>query len=110
MGVVEDTRIRLIRSLSSLGAFIFDRRLIDSGSVESILSSFGVSSLLSRADIGDLVIYYVDTSRFKRKCLYERCSMEDAVARDACLRECLMLLEKEVVRVISEALSRSSST
>jgi hypothetical protein len=106
MGEAEDIRLRLIKSLSNLGAFIFDKRLIDSSSVESILSSFGVSSLLSRADIGDLVIYYVDTSRFKRKCLYEKCSMEDATSRDACLRECLMSLEREVIRVIVEALGR----
>jgi len=100
----KDIKSRLVRSLKSLGAFVFDRRLLDSSVVEAILSSYGVSSLLSKVVIGDLVIYYVDTSRFKRRCLYEKCSMEDIIAREACLRECLIFMEREIVRIITEAL------
>ena len=104
MSEVDEVKRRLARSLNSLGAFIFDRRLINDKLVEELLVSLGVSGLLSRTVVGDIVVYYVDTRRLRKRCLYEKCSMEDVIARESCLRECLYNLEKQVLKEIIEAL------
>ncbi len=108
MDSVGEVKQRLARSLTSIGAFVFDRKLINSELVESILANLGISGLLSKAVMGDVVVYYVDVRLFRRKCLYEKCSMEDVIVREACLKECLMAMEREVVRTIIEVLEHST--
>mgnify|MGYP001770621199 CR=1 FL=1 len=96
--------MRIIKSLESLGAFIFDNRVIDDKVVENMLSNHGVLGLLTKATLGNIVVYYIDVNKFRRKCIYEKCSMEDVSMRESCLRECLMSMKKEVIRAIIEAL------
>jgi len=103
---LKDLAERVSKSLAKLGAFIVDNRILDSSLVDSLLSSLGVSSLLSKATLGDITVYYVDTSKFRRKCIYEKCSTDNAVLREACVRDCLAAIEKEIIKAVIEALKR----
>lgn len=103
---LSDVRDRLVRSLEALRAFIFDSRVIDPSLVESLLVNSGVISLLGKSTMGSIVVYYIDSNKFRRKCLYEKCStIDNVIARESCLRECISTMERDVLKAIVEALT-----
>ncbi len=80
---------RMVESFTSdLRAFVFDRNLIDSRIVDRIVSLSGYDGVLARHAQGTIIIYYIDTRKIRKKCLYEKCIDEDAEAQRKCLNLC----------------------
>lgn len=81
---------RMARSFSSdLKAFIYDNRLVDSRIVERLIALSGIDSYVDRYAEGNIVAYYIDPSKIKKKCHYGKCSDRPLESLPSCISECL---------------------
>lgn len=72
--------------------------------VESILMAAGVTSLLVKKDMGDLVIYYISREQLKRDCNYDECSNASKGSTRMCVEECIVRKGTEIAKRVASAI------
>lgn len=96
---------RMARSFSSdLKAFIYDNRLVDSRVVERLIALSGFDSYIDRYAEGNIVTYYINPSKIKRKCHYEKCSDKPLESLASCISECLASELERVSREVADTI------
>ena len=97
--------MRIIKSFSSsLKAFVFDKNLVDTRIVDRLVSLSGYDGIFSRHAQGNIVVYYVDRRKLRRKCLYERCIDEKPEERWKCINFCTLAEEDRIIREFSKSI------
>ncbi|MCE4617741.1 MAG: hypothetical protein F7C32_04070 [Desulfurococcales archaeon] len=81
---------RLYESLASeLGAFIYDRRLLDDVLVEDIISKNQLlKAYLRRWENGDIVVWYIDITSLEKRCRYTCGGIREPKEFSRCVLQC----------------------
>ncbi|MEM0340472.1 MAG: hypothetical protein QXN05_05785 [Acidilobaceae archaeon] len=87
---------------SDLRAFIVDVRLVDVRLIDEVLRKLGVSHILLKQQVGNVVVYSFNRQSLSRRCLYERCATLDPVAREGCVEECVLEVEKTLSEAVAQ--------
>ncbi|MEM0366369.1 MAG: hypothetical protein QXO93_04925 [Acidilobaceae archaeon] len=87
----------IIRSLKSNGFYIADKRIVDISTIDSILSSSGLTQVIAKVELGDIVVYHIDVEKVKRACTYQVCSSSRSHDIDTCIRKCIISYEEKLI-------------
>ena len=96
---------RIIKSFNSgLKAFVFDKNLVDTRIVDRLVSLSGYDGILNRHAQGNIIVYYIDRKKLRRKCIYEKCIDAKLEERWKCINSCVLAEENQIIRDFSKSL------
>ncbi|MEN2999299.1 MAG: hypothetical protein ABDH61_01810 [Acidilobaceae archaeon] len=97
-------RDKLVQAFRSMRFYAVDKRLTSVEEVEELLRASGAMQLLARTEMGHIVVYYVDSNRLRRSCLYGECAGREGLERERCLQDCSLRLEEKLAEEVARAL------
>ncbi|MCE4622609.1 MAG: hypothetical protein F7B19_04775 [Desulfurococcales archaeon] len=97
--------VRMAESFSSdLRAFIYDNKLIDSRIVKRIIGLSGFDAYIDRHAEGNIVVYYINPYKIRKKCLYEKCVDQPTESVKTCISKCIAQEMERVSRDLAETI------
>lgn len=82
----------------------------ESRRLDAILSMANIGSVLKRVEMGDFVVYYIDTEKLRGACGYEECASAPKSSYRKCIEECAVrrgiALAKKIALAIRELRSQ----
>ncbi|MCX8195495.1 MAG: hypothetical protein N3F67_00190 [Acidilobaceae archaeon] len=92
------------RSFEALRFYVADRRAVRTEEVEELLRAAGSLQVVLKAELGKVVVYYIDATKARRTCLYSECAGKEGLERERCLRECSLRLEEKLAKEVAAAI------
>lgn len=87
---------------SDLKAFIFDKTLVDSRVVETIIHLSGFDNYIESQGRGNIVAHYISTRKIRRMCLYGDCANASNEEVGRCLADCMARIIESISSDIAD--------